>query len=156
MFLSCVSVESFNWLRFHHCPVRPLIQVPYLKMWNLTLPWCLFQGSAEREAVATEEMSTLVNYVQPTKFNSFEASKSKKNCSEHCHTALIVIVPQSFGLWTNCFFLMCHLDFCDIDHNVMRHSEFMSLHFTKEALKCLKCRIWLQWYPKTMWESVSW
>uniref|UniRef100_A0AAX7T1H9 Phosphoinositide phospholipase C n=1 Tax=Astatotilapia calliptera TaxID=8154 RepID=A0AAX7T1H9_ASTCA len=26
----------------------------------------------EREAVATEEMSTLVNYVQPTKFNSFE------------------------------------------------------------------------------------
>lgn len=27
--------------------------------------------------MATEEMSTLVNYVQPTKFNSFEASKSK-------------------------------------------------------------------------------
>uniref|UniRef100_A0A8C7SUG5 1-phosphatidylinositol 4,5-bisphosphate phosphodiesterase n=1 Tax=Oncorhynchus mykiss TaxID=8022 RepID=A0A8C7SUG5_ONCMY len=26
-------------------------------------------------AIATEEMSTLVNYVQPTKFNSFEASK---------------------------------------------------------------------------------
>ncbi|KAK1905277.1 1-phosphatidylinositol 45-bisphosphate phosphodiesterase beta-1 [Dissostichus eleginoides] len=34
---------------------------------------------AEREAVATEEMSTLVNYVQPTKFNSFEASKSEKS-----------------------------------------------------------------------------
>ncbi|KAM7408328.1 hypothetical protein PAMA_002162 [Pampus argenteus] len=34
------------------------------------------KGSAEREAVATEEMSTLVNYVQPTKFNSFEASKN--------------------------------------------------------------------------------
>uniref|UniRef100_A0A8P4KQH1 Phosphoinositide phospholipase C n=1 Tax=Dicentrarchus labrax TaxID=13489 RepID=A0A8P4KQH1_DICLA len=34
-------------------------------------------GSAEREAVATEEMSTLVNYVQPTKFNSFEASKTR-------------------------------------------------------------------------------
>uniref|UniRef100_A0A674DDN5 1-phosphatidylinositol 4,5-bisphosphate phosphodiesterase n=1 Tax=Salmo trutta TaxID=8032 RepID=A0A674DDN5_SALTR len=34
------------------------------------------EGTAEeREAVATEEMSTLVNYVQPTKFNSFEASK---------------------------------------------------------------------------------
>uniref|UniRef100_A0A3Q0QNY0 Phosphoinositide phospholipase C n=1 Tax=Amphilophus citrinellus TaxID=61819 RepID=A0A3Q0QNY0_AMPCI len=31
----------------------------------------------EREAVATEEMSTLVNYVQPTKFNSFEASKTR-------------------------------------------------------------------------------
>uniref|UniRef100_A0A7N5ZSB7 Phosphoinositide phospholipase C n=1 Tax=Anabas testudineus TaxID=64144 RepID=A0A7N5ZSB7_ANATE len=35
------------------------------------------KGSAEREAVATEEMSTLVNYVQPTKFNSFEASKTR-------------------------------------------------------------------------------
>lgn len=45
----------------------------------------LFQGSAEREAVATEEMSTLVNYVQPTKFNSFEASKSKKHWSESSH-----------------------------------------------------------------------
>uniref|UniRef100_A0A8C5GV65 Phosphoinositide phospholipase C n=1 Tax=Gouania willdenowi TaxID=441366 RepID=A0A8C5GV65_GOUWI len=33
------------------------------------------EGSAEREAVATEEMSTLVNYVQPTKFNSFEAAR---------------------------------------------------------------------------------
>ncbi|CAL8257988.1 unnamed protein product [Arctogadus glacialis] len=37
------------------------------------------KGSAEREAVATEEMSTLVNYVQPTKFNSFEASKSLRS-----------------------------------------------------------------------------
>ncbi|KAJ0066880.1 hypothetical protein NL108_004851 [Boleophthalmus pectinirostris] len=33
------------------------------------------KGSVEREAVAAEEMSTLVNYVQPTKFNSFEASR---------------------------------------------------------------------------------
>ncbi|CDQ96817.1 unnamed protein product [Oncorhynchus mykiss] len=34
------------------------------------------EGTAEeREAIATEEMSTLVNYVQPTKFNSFESSK---------------------------------------------------------------------------------
>uniref|UniRef100_A0A8C5GU51 Phosphoinositide phospholipase C n=1 Tax=Gouania willdenowi TaxID=441366 RepID=A0A8C5GU51_GOUWI len=38
------------------------------------------EGSAEREAVATEEMSTLVNYVQPTKFNSFEASKKAARC----------------------------------------------------------------------------
>lgn len=38
------------------------------------------KGSAEREAVATEEMSTLVNYVQPTKFNSFEASKKASRC----------------------------------------------------------------------------
>ncbi|TNM99444.1 hypothetical protein fugu_012477 [Takifugu bimaculatus] len=41
------------------------------------------KGSSEREAIATEEMSTLVNYVQPTKFNSFEASKSKKSGTEH-------------------------------------------------------------------------
>ncbi|XP_034040686.1 1-phosphatidylinositol 4,5-bisphosphate phosphodiesterase beta-1-like [Thalassophryne amazonica] len=38
------------------------------------------KSSAEREAVATEEMSTLVNYVQPTKFNSFEASKKAARC----------------------------------------------------------------------------
>ncbi|XP_075899111.1 1-phosphatidylinositol 4,5-bisphosphate phosphodiesterase beta-1 isoform X1 [Nelusetta ayraudi] len=38
------------------------------------------KGSSEREAVATEEMSTLVNYVQPTKFNSFEASKKAARC----------------------------------------------------------------------------
>ncbi|XP_053730933.1 1-phosphatidylinositol 4,5-bisphosphate phosphodiesterase beta-1-like isoform X1 [Synchiropus splendidus] len=38
------------------------------------------KGSDEREAVATEEMSTLVNYVQPTKFNSFEASKKAARC----------------------------------------------------------------------------
>lgn len=50
------------------------------------------QGSAEREAVATEEMSTLVNYVQPTKFNSFEASKSKRSLSEICCIVMILIV----------------------------------------------------------------
>ncbi|XP_020511009.1 1-phosphatidylinositol 4,5-bisphosphate phosphodiesterase beta-1 [Labrus bergylta] len=38
------------------------------------------KGSAEREAVSTEEMSILVNYVQPTKFNSFEASKKAARC----------------------------------------------------------------------------
>ncbi|XP_029926697.1 1-phosphatidylinositol 4,5-bisphosphate phosphodiesterase beta-1 [Myripristis murdjan] len=38
------------------------------------------KGSAEREAIATEEMSTLVNYIQPTKFNSFEASKKAGRC----------------------------------------------------------------------------
>ncbi|TKS86069.1 1-phosphatidylinositol 4,5-bisphosphate phosphodiesterase beta-1 [Collichthys lucidus] len=33
------------------------------------------KGSAEREAVATEEMSTLVNYVQPTKYNKSQLSR---------------------------------------------------------------------------------
>uniref|UniRef100_A0AAR2M4H5 1-phosphatidylinositol 4,5-bisphosphate phosphodiesterase n=1 Tax=Pygocentrus nattereri TaxID=42514 RepID=A0AAR2M4H5_PYGNA len=33
------------------------------------------EGTAGSEAFATEEMSTLVNYIQPTKFHSFETSK---------------------------------------------------------------------------------
>ncbi|XP_076834774.1 1-phosphatidylinositol 4,5-bisphosphate phosphodiesterase beta-1 [Brachyhypopomus gauderio] len=33
------------------------------------------EGTAGAEAFATEEMSTLVNYIQPTKFHSFETSK---------------------------------------------------------------------------------
>uniref|UniRef100_A0A8C9TR82 Phosphoinositide phospholipase C n=1 Tax=Scleropages formosus TaxID=113540 RepID=A0A8C9TR82_SCLFO len=37
------------------------------------------EGTAGREAVATEEMSTLVNYIQPTKFHSFEVSKSDRS-----------------------------------------------------------------------------
>lgn len=45
---------------------------------------CLFcvcfhvQGTAGSEAFATEEMSNLVIYIQPVKFNSFEGSKSKQ------------------------------------------------------------------------------
>lgn len=37
---------------------------------------CHVQGTAGSEAFATEEMSNLVIYIQPVKFNSFEASKS--------------------------------------------------------------------------------
>ncbi|XP_046691912.1 1-phosphatidylinositol 4,5-bisphosphate phosphodiesterase beta-1 isoform X2 [Silurus meridionalis] len=40
------------------------------------------EGTAGSEAFATEEMSNLVNYVQPVKFSSFEASK-KSNKSYH-------------------------------------------------------------------------
>ncbi|XP_076872901.1 1-phosphatidylinositol 4,5-bisphosphate phosphodiesterase beta-1 isoform X3 [Brachyhypopomus gauderio] len=40
------------------------------------------EGTAGSEAFATEEMSNLVNYVQPVKFNSFESSK-KTNRSYH-------------------------------------------------------------------------
>ncbi|XP_016393939.1 1-phosphatidylinositol 4,5-bisphosphate phosphodiesterase beta-1-like [Sinocyclocheilus rhinocerous] len=36
------------------------------------------EGTAGSEAFATEEMSTLVNYIQPTKFHSFEISKKSK------------------------------------------------------------------------------
>lgn len=44
---------------------------------NALLTLHLVQGTAGSEAFATEEMSNLVNYVQPVKFTSFEASKSK-------------------------------------------------------------------------------
>lgn len=39
------------------------------------------QGTAGSEASATEEMSNLVIYVQPVKFNSFEGSKSMQKQS---------------------------------------------------------------------------
>lgn len=35
------------------------------------------QGTASSEVNATEEMSTLVNYVEPVKFKSFEAARSE-------------------------------------------------------------------------------
>uniref|UniRef100_A0A8C9VGT3 Phosphoinositide phospholipase C n=1 Tax=Scleropages formosus TaxID=113540 RepID=A0A8C9VGT3_SCLFO len=44
------------------------------------------EGTAGREAVATEEMSTLVNYIQPTKFHSFEVSKSDYQMSSFVET----------------------------------------------------------------------
>lgn len=38
---------------------------------------CLPQGTASSEVNATEEMSTLVNYIEPVKFKSFELANSK-------------------------------------------------------------------------------
>lgn len=38
------------------------------------------QGTASSEVNATEEMSTLVNYVEPVKFKSFEAARSEWEC----------------------------------------------------------------------------
>lgn len=35
------------------------------------------QGTASTEALATEEMSNLVNYIQPVKFKSFKESAGK-------------------------------------------------------------------------------
>lgn len=45
------------------------------------------QGTAGSEAFATEEMSNLVIYIQPVKFNSFEASKSNHPESIICCTS---------------------------------------------------------------------
>ena len=40
------------------------------------------QGTASSEVMATEEMSTLVNYIEPVKFKTFEVASSKG----HTHT----------------------------------------------------------------------
>ncbi|XP_077170731.1 1-phosphatidylinositol 4,5-bisphosphate phosphodiesterase beta-1 isoform X3 [Paroedura picta] len=40
------------------------------------------EGTAGSEAMATEEMSTLVNYIQPVKFESFETSKKRNKSFE--------------------------------------------------------------------------
>lgn len=49
-------------------------------MLTLEFFFSCFQGTAGSEAMATEEMSNLVNYIQPVKFESFEISKSKLFC----------------------------------------------------------------------------
>ncbi|OBS71516.1 hypothetical protein A6R68_13907, partial [Neotoma lepida] len=40
------------------------------------------EGTAGSEAMATEEMSNLVNYIQPVKFESFEISKKRNKSFE--------------------------------------------------------------------------
>lgn len=37
----------------------------------------VLQGTASSEVNATEEMSTLVNYIEPVKFKSFEVANSE-------------------------------------------------------------------------------
>lgn len=49
--------------------------------YSLSLSWgikvSVFQGTAYSEVNATEEMSTLVNYIEPVKFKSFEVARSE-------------------------------------------------------------------------------
>ncbi|XP_027711866.1 1-phosphatidylinositol 4,5-bisphosphate phosphodiesterase beta-3 isoform X2 [Vombatus ursinus] len=40
------------------------------------------EGTASSEVNATEEMSTLVNYIEPVKFKSFEAARKRSKCYE--------------------------------------------------------------------------
>ncbi|XP_007462137.1 PREDICTED: 1-phosphatidylinositol 4,5-bisphosphate phosphodiesterase beta-3 isoform X2 [Lipotes vexillifer] len=40
------------------------------------------EGTASSEVNATEEMSTLVNYIEPVKFKSFEAARKRNRCFE--------------------------------------------------------------------------
>lgn len=59
---------------------RPWCSLFHLQGRSLHLfPFGLFsaQGTAGLEVTAYEEMSSLVNYIQPIKFNSFEVSASK-------------------------------------------------------------------------------
>uniref|UniRef100_A0A8C3APJ6 Phosphoinositide phospholipase C n=1 Tax=Cyclopterus lumpus TaxID=8103 RepID=A0A8C3APJ6_CYCLU len=43
---------------------------------------CLLQGTASSEVNATEEMSTLVNYIEPVKFKSFEVANKRRKFFE--------------------------------------------------------------------------
>lgn len=45
-------------------------------VFNTDCPPCP-QGTASSEVNATEEMSTLVNYIEPVKFKSFEVANSE-------------------------------------------------------------------------------
>uniref|UniRef100_A0AAR2KHU3 Phosphoinositide phospholipase C n=1 Tax=Pygocentrus nattereri TaxID=42514 RepID=A0AAR2KHU3_PYGNA len=54
------------------------------------------EGTAGSEAFATEEMSNLVNYIQPVKFNSFEMSKSKSyHMSSFVETKALELLTKS-------------------------------------------------------------
>lgn len=87
---SCCSLQML-WKKMYLISLKLCFGCVTLILYS----FCRFlQGSAEREAVATEEMSTLVNYVQPTKFNSFEASKSKKSSLEICYFVVMSTVSQ--------------------------------------------------------------
>lgn len=52
---------------------------PLIGQWPdwLIVGVCRPQGTASSEVNATEEMSTLVNYIEPVKFKSFEVANSK-------------------------------------------------------------------------------
>lgn len=61
------------------------------------------QGTAGSEAFATEEMSNLVIYIQPVKFNSFEASKSTyrvhkgaANPLKHSNVVVLKLLENEF------------------------------------------------------------
>uniref|UniRef100_A0A8C4IER2 Phosphoinositide phospholipase C n=1 Tax=Dicentrarchus labrax TaxID=13489 RepID=A0A8C4IER2_DICLA len=53
------------------------------------------EGTAGSEAFATEEMSNLVIYIQPVKFNSFEASKSTYQMSSFVETKALEQLTKS-------------------------------------------------------------
>ncbi|XP_030627050.1 1-phosphatidylinositol 4,5-bisphosphate phosphodiesterase beta-1 [Chanos chanos] len=59
---------------------------------------CIDEGTAGSEAFATEEMSNLVNYIQPVKFNSFEASKKSNRSyqmSSYVETKALELLTKS-------------------------------------------------------------
>jgi hypothetical protein len=63
-----------------HFPEELTLHSVRLTLKMFIIFYVCFQGTAGSEAMATEEMSNLVNYIQPVKFESFEISKSKTSC----------------------------------------------------------------------------
>lgn len=73
-------------------------------MLTLEFFFSCFQGTAGSEAMATEEMSNLVNYIQPVKFESFEISKSKLFCRRNPQCRLArrrSELERSVPFWTS-------------------------------------------------------
>ncbi|KAK3516557.1 hypothetical protein QTP70_022054 [Hemibagrus guttatus] len=65
------------------------------------------EGTAGSEAFATEEMSNLVNYIQPVKFISFEASKSTQHTSS-CKCVIRLILQTHLILQSQIKVITCH------------------------------------------------
>lgn len=64
--------------------------------------WILFsaQGTAGLEVTAYEEMSSLVNYIQPIKFDSFEVSARKSNSA--LSESQVFLFSQESGAFSCC------------------------------------------------------
>uniref|UniRef100_A0A8C9VEJ7 Phosphoinositide phospholipase C n=1 Tax=Scleropages formosus TaxID=113540 RepID=A0A8C9VEJ7_SCLFO len=69
------SPEKQNQVAHHLLPLSPLGQSVCLPVYLLL--FSSTQGTAGQEVTAYEEMSALVNYIQPNKFISFEHAKKK-------------------------------------------------------------------------------
>ena len=81
MFL--VKIDLFLSLSFSFFPSLIFPSVFFVHLCIISSPFLslsppsIYQGTASSEVNATEEMSTLVNYIEPVKFKSFEVATSK-------------------------------------------------------------------------------
>lgn len=94
------------WAREARETIFSLFSRDATELFSRYLPVCVCfheQGTAGSEAFATEEMSNLVIYIQPVKFNSFEASKSTyrvhkgaANPLKHSNVVVLKLLENEF------------------------------------------------------------